>query len=167
MTSLTSSPQIRTWLRQASEPPPFSLILYTPVSNLIAYEWESAADILNHLAYYPADRDQLRAEAHRRSPNHPTLFYIYHPLLQRSLHIISNESDGTFLKSIKHLLWKLEFPQRMKTLQDALTSIRSPFNDQPLPQILHYPCTTLSFNPLHPSLPFAPSLSFHHHMTGC
>jgi hypothetical protein len=122
------SPEFMAWLRPITEPPSSSLIPYIPVHEALSFEWKSATELLNHLLCYPPDRDRLRAEARRRSPKTAKIYIVDHPLLRRALFIGSQDSDKAFLYFIQDLISQLEFPQRVRRIQEILKHAPSQSN---------------------------------------
>ena len=124
------SPDLLAWLERAGEPPQRALIPYTPISDLIEGEWDSSAELLLHLLYYPADRERLLTEAKRRYPHTSTMVYITHPLLGRQLAINSDATDKIFKSVIQNLLGRIAQIQRLHKLQEDLNA-RLPPQYQP------------------------------------
>jgi hypothetical protein len=89
---------------------PLSIVIkYAPSSELIGYNWETAEDVLTHLLQHPRERDAIRAEAQRRSPDSLAIYHVWHPLLAYQLVVNSFNTDFAFVQTIERLILRLEW----------------------------------------------------------
>ena len=100
-----------------SRPSPANRIPYNPISPEAAL-WQSKVDVLAYLVEHPEDRTYLIAEAQHRSPQGPRDFYVDHPLLQGILKVNAFDSEWRFWYIIQDLIWKIEYPRRVRQILD-------------------------------------------------
>ena len=130
------------WVHRITRPPFSNHIHYYPASPLIEQSWRTQLEVLVYLAEHPEDRFLLTEEAQRRSPHYDQTFYVNHPLLRGILKVTSNYPDSIFLFIIQDLIWKIEYPQRVRQLQWAQAQAANP----PASQSDHHPTPTSSSN---------------------
>ena len=129
------SPTTPTAERDSAEPSIIPSIQYTPITDYIGFKWDSALDLLCHLANCNEDRKCLLDEAHCHFPDTQTTVYIDHPLLRTILITDSKATDEEFVKAINALIWQLESSSLLSQIQHRLDTRIIPILAQypPLP----------------------------------
>jgi hypothetical protein len=110
-------------------------IPYHPTHGIEDLTWDSPLTVLTHLLLHPEERDKLRNQACRRSPNESQGYYVQHPQLGHRLIVTSNDTDRQFTQTIESLLIIMEMERGVPRISPPFIVwhtqyilIRDPFN---------------------------------------
>jgi hypothetical protein len=84
------------------------IIIYYPSPRSATSQWNTALDVLSYLLSHPYERDALRDEACRRSPDWPHQFQVYHLFFEQRLTLNSYDSDYEFITTIQTMVKEQE-----------------------------------------------------------
>jgi hypothetical protein len=111
------SPELLAHYEWIASLPPTEPIPYAPASNLIAYNWTTATDVLRYLLLQPSDRLWLLNEAKRRNPNPYATFWVAHPLLKTLIKIRPSDTDEDLIDLIIALIRHIAHLQRINEMR--------------------------------------------------